>query len=74
MAQAESTFTLTNKVRKDLMWHRNHDPRRYVQERASAILKIADGRTPTGLPGTACYAHAIQIPCIAGSPSSKPKE
>jgi transposase len=46
MAKAESTFTLTNRIRKDLMWHRNHDPRLYVQERASAILKIADGRTP----------------------------
>jgi transposase len=46
MAQAESTFTLTNKVRKSLLWHRDYDPRHYVQERASAILKIADGRAP----------------------------
>jgi transposase len=46
MAQAESTFTLANKIRKSLTWHRDHDPRSYVQERASAILKIADGQTP----------------------------
>ena len=46
MAQAESTFALTNKIRKSLAWHRNHDPRLYVRERASAILKIAAGRTP----------------------------
>lgn len=49
MAQAESTFTLSNRIRKSLMWHRNHDPRPYVQERASAIPKIADGRTPHGV-------------------------
>lgn len=46
MAQSESTFTLTNKIRKSLTWHRDHDTRSYVQERASAILKVADGRTP----------------------------
>lgn len=46
MVQAKSTFTLSNKIRKSLIWHRDHDPRSYVQERASAILKIADGRTP----------------------------
>jgi transposase len=46
MAQSESTLALTNKIRKSLTWHRNHDPRRYVQERAAAILKVADGRTP----------------------------
>ena len=46
MAQAESTFTLSNKIRKNLVWHRDHDPRPYVQERASAILKVADGRAP----------------------------
>jgi transposase len=46
MAQTEDTFKLTNKIRKSLLWHRDYDPRLYVQERASAILKIADGRTP----------------------------
>ena len=46
MVQAESIFTLSNKIRKNLVWHRDHDPRPYVQERASAILKVADGRTP----------------------------
>ncbi|MCL4394540.1 MAG: IS630 family transposase [Chloroflexi bacterium] len=46
MVQAESTFTLSNKFRKNLVWHRDHDPRPYVQERASAILKVADGRAP----------------------------
>jgi transposase len=46
MVQAESTFTLSNKIRNNLVWHRDHDPRPYVQERASAILKVADGRAP----------------------------
>jgi transposase len=46
MVQAKSTFTLSDKARKSLTWHRDHDPRPYIQERASAILKIAEGRTP----------------------------
>ena len=46
MAPAANTLTLTNTIRKSLIWHRNHDPRFYVQERAAAILKVADGRTP----------------------------
>jgi transposase len=39
-------LTLTNKIHKSLTWHRDHDPRPYVRERAAAILKVADGRTP----------------------------
>lgn len=45
MAQAKEPLIGSNKIRKSLIWHRDHDPRAYVQERAAAILKIADGRT-----------------------------
>ena len=43
MAQSETTLTLTNKIRKNLTRHRDHDRHPYVQERASAILKVTDG-------------------------------
>ena len=73
MAQAESTFTLTNKIRKSLTWQRNHDSRLYVQERAAAILKIADGRTPHWVAKNGLLRPRIQIRCTVGSRSSKPK-
>ena len=36
---------LSKKVVKSLTWHRDHDARSYVQERASAVLKVAGGCT-----------------------------
>lgn len=46
MAQSAGTLTLTNRIRKSLTWHRDHDPRPYVRERTAAILKVAAGHTP----------------------------
>ena len=47
MAYSElSPLILSKKVIDSLTWHRNHDKRAYVQERAAAILKVAEGRTP----------------------------
>ncbi len=46
MAQPERTLILTKNISKSLTWHRDHDSRLFVRERAAAILKIADGRSP----------------------------
>jgi DNA-binding PadR family transcriptional regulator len=39
-------LTLTEKQRQELTDHRDHDPRPYVRERCSALLKIAAGHSP----------------------------
>jgi transposase len=36
----------SQRARKRLMWHRDHDPKPNVRERCAAILKIADGLAP----------------------------
>jgi len=46
MAQSERTLILTKNIRKSLTWHRDHDSRLFVRERAATILKVADGRSP----------------------------
>jgi hypothetical protein len=47
MAYSKATpLILGKKVIDSLTWHRNHDKRTYVQERAAAILKIGEGRSP----------------------------
>ena len=47
MAYSKSTpLILSKKVIDSLTWHRDHAKRTYVQERASAILKIVEGRSP----------------------------
>jgi len=40
------TLELTEAQRRDLIQHRDHDPRPYVRERSAALLKIADGQSP----------------------------
>ena len=40
------TLTLKAKQRAELEHYRDHDPRPYVRERCSALLKIAAGHTP----------------------------
>jgi hypothetical protein len=37
---------LDDQQRQQLVYHRDHDPRPYVRERASALLKVADGLCP----------------------------
>lgn len=46
MAWHWRTLTLSNRKRKQLVWHRAHDARPSVRERAAALLKIAEGQTP----------------------------
>jgi transposase len=47
MAAIHRTLTIkSNKVRKRLLWHRDHDAKPYARERCAAILKIAEGQTP----------------------------
>lgn len=40
------TLDLSEKQRRALEHHRDHDPRPYVRERCGALLKIADGQSP----------------------------
>src|SRR5713226_2217588 len=46
MAAYERTLKLSNRKRKQLIWHRDRDPHPYVRERSAAMLKIADGHAP----------------------------
>ncbi len=46
MAAYERTLKLSNRKRKQLLWHRDHDPQPYIRERAAAMLKIAAGHAP----------------------------
>ena len=39
-------LTLTEEQRQELLRLRDHDPRPYVRERGTAILKIAEGQSP----------------------------
>ena len=39
-------LTLTEERRQELLRLRDHDPRPYVRERGTAILKIAAGQSP----------------------------
>lgn len=45
MAQRRK-LSLTDEQRQALEQARDHDPRPYVRERAAALLKIAEGRSP----------------------------
>jgi hypothetical protein len=40
------TLALTAPQRKELVYHRDHDPKPYVRERCAALLKIAAGTSP----------------------------
>src|SRR5262245_16273604 len=40
------TLRLRPREHRELEYYRDHDPRPYVRERCSAILKIAQGATP----------------------------
>jgi transposase len=42
----------SQRARKRLRWHRDHDPKPYVRERCAAILKIADGLSPHAIART----------------------
>lgn len=47
MAATYRTLTIkSNKERKRLTWHRDHNAKPYARERCAAILKIAEGQTP----------------------------
>jgi hypothetical protein len=46
MMARRRTLILTPAARRDLVAHRDHDPRPYVRERCAALLKIADGLSP----------------------------
>ncbi len=46
MAAYERTLKLSNRKRKQLIWHRDRDPHPSVRERSAAMLKIADGHAP----------------------------
>ena len=43
-------ISLTEEQRQELVRLRDHDPRPYVRERGSAVLKIAEGQSPIGSP------------------------
>ena len=45
MSRKMRTLTLKSIEEQELIDHRDHDPRPYVRERCSAILKIAEGRS-----------------------------
>jgi transposase len=45
MAQRRK-LAVTRAQRKELVAHRDHDPRPYVRERCAAMVKIADGMSP----------------------------
>jgi hypothetical protein len=40
------TLALTDEQRRQLLQHRDHDPRPAVRERCAALVKIADGQSP----------------------------
>ena len=40
------TLAISEDDRAELLYHRDHDPKPYVRERCSAVLKIADGHSP----------------------------
>lgn len=45
MSRKTRRLTLKSIEEQELMDHRDHDPRPYVRERCSAILKIAEGHS-----------------------------
>lgn len=45
MSRKMRSLTLTSREAQELVDHRDHDPRPYVRERCSAILKIAEGHS-----------------------------
>lgn len=45
MSRKIRTLTLKSMEEQELLNHRDHDPRPYVRERCSAILKIAEGHS-----------------------------
>lgn len=46
MAASKRTLALKPEQRDELQWHRDHDSKPYVRERAAAVLKVADGMSP----------------------------
>ena len=40
------TLTLTDEQHRQLLYHRDHDPRPAVRERCAALLKVAAGQSP----------------------------
>ena len=40
------TLSLTDEQRRRLLDYRDHHPKPFVRERAAALLRIADGRSP----------------------------
>ncbi len=45
MSRKMRSLTLKSVEEQELINHRDHDPRPYVRERCSAILKIAEGHS-----------------------------
>jgi hypothetical protein len=45
MSRKIRSLTLKSMEEQELINHRDHDPRPYVRERCSAILKIAEGHS-----------------------------
>ena len=45
MSRKLRILTLKSREEQELVEHRDHDPRPYVRERCSAILKIAEGHS-----------------------------
>ena len=45
MSRKIRSLTLKSIEEQELVDHRDHDPRPYVRERCSAILKIAEGHS-----------------------------
>lgn len=39
-------LVLAEEQRRELEWHRDHDKKAYMRERAAAMLKIAAGESP----------------------------
>ena len=51
---SQRTLALSWEQWRELAAHRDHDPRPYVRERCAALLKIAEGKAPTGSLATGC--------------------
>ena len=43
------TLALSDDERAALLYHRDHDPKPYLRERCAALLKIADGQSPSAV-------------------------
>jgi hypothetical protein len=72
MAPSNRTLTLKPKQRDELEFHRDHDPKPYVRERAAALLKVADGMSPHAVAQHGLYRPAIPMPSMPGWTGTKP--